>query len=78
MTVPNKKEIGPIIGGAGIFVVCTYAAIHQFIFPRSEAEAAIMEANHRIERMEISQTNDRKEYLEGMREIRDYIINNRK
>ena len=77
MSLPNKKEIGPILGGAGIFILCTYGAIHQFIYPRSEAEAAIVATNKRIDNVESTQDKDRRELIASIKEIREYILNRR-
>jgi hypothetical protein len=81
MTLPNRKEMGPILIGAGVFVLTTYAAIHQFIYPRSEAEAAVMVLSKRqddadaalaAERKE--RLEDRKDFLLAVQRIQDYIM----
>jgi hypothetical protein len=72
--IPGKKDWGPILAGAGVFVVSTYVAIHQFILPRSEAEAAMMATNRRIDSVEMTQERDRKEYIERIEKIYSWML----
>lgn len=73
LKAPNKKELTPIALSAGFFVLCTYGAIHNFIYPRSEAEAAVISTNKRIDLLKEAQDKDREEIFQAIRDIQQYI-----